>query len=213
MLQKIFLLWPLVFVPVTLYVVTTFGNSAGNVLLGALFFYLLVRKADLRTRKLMVTLAIVSMLFETANVAAGIYKYAGTLGSPAWISFGWAILGWWVSSLRPELERIEFRHAFASVAIALVAVQLATSSFSLVSSVIAIAGLYALSLASRQPFATFAFVSFFAFVAEHFGPASGAWTYFDLSGSGAAIAPDLASLALAYSSVFAFCSWVSGFEK
>ncbi|MBI3588264.1 DUF2878 family protein [Candidatus Micrarchaeota archaeon] len=209
---KILLLWPLVFIPITLYAVTQFGNPAGNAVLGALFLYLLAFKSGLRARRLMVALAVLGMIFETANVAAGIYKYSGTIGAPVWIALGWAILGWWVSELMPQFSKIGFKPAFVAASAALVAFPFLNHTLGL-STPIAIAGLYALSLSSQMPFAAFAFTSLFAMLAEYSGTAFGAWKYFDLSGSGVAVPPDLAGLAMGYSVVMAFCFWISGYEK
>ncbi len=209
---SVFSFWPVLFVPATLYAVRAFGHVGADLLLGALFFYLFVFKSGLAVRRLMICLAVLATLFETANVAAGIYKYDGVLGGPLWISLGWGILGWWTDSLRPGLSKISFRHAFAGICAALLLFPLLNGTLS-VASAIAAAGFYALSLATTSPFGLFLFTALFSMLAEYSGTAMKVWTYFDLNGSGAAIAPNLALLSLAYSMVMAFAFWVSGYEK
>lgn len=203
-------LWPLLFVPLTLFAVKSYGHVAGNLLLGALFLYLIVARSDLKTRRLMIVLAVFSTLFETANVASGAYTYHGTLGAPLWIGLGWAILGWWLVQLSPKLKSVPFWPAFgvASAALALASYLTGTLSVQVAFSV---AGLYVLSLAIAQPFAIYAFTSLFAIVAEWSGTFAGVWTYYDAAQK--AVAPDLAMLALVYPVVLAFSFWVSGFER
>ncbi|MDP2717615.1 MAG: DUF2878 family protein [Candidatus Micrarchaeota archaeon] len=202
-------LWPLLFVPLTLMAVLSFGHDGGNLLLGALFIYLFVRHADLKTRRLMIVLAVFSGLFETANVASGAYEYFGTLGSPLWISLGWAIMGWWVVHILPLARRVPFKAAYAVAAGAIVAAAYLNGTLSLTTP-IALAGLYALSLAVTQPFAIYAFTALFAIVAEFSGTFSGVWGYFNFDGY--PMPPDLAMLALVYPTVMAFSFWASGFE-
>ncbi len=204
-------LWPALFVPLTLYGVSQLGNSAGDVLLGALFFYLIAFRSDIRSRKLMITLAVLGMIFETANVAAGLYKYGGILGAPVWIALGWAILGWWVVQLEPALGKVQRNAWLVLVSVVIAAAAFLNGSLSL-SLPIAIAGLYVISVSSTRPFGVYAFTALFGVLAEFSGPAAGVWNYFSPSGSGAVVPPDLAALALAYASVMAFCSWASGFE-
>jgi hypothetical protein len=210
-LSLLFSLWPVLFVPLTLYGVSQFGNSAGDVLLGALFFYLVVFRSDLRTRKLMITLAVLGMIFETANVAAGLYKYGGILGAPVWIALGWAILGWWVVQLESSLARVERNTWLLIVSVVVAAASFLNGSLS-ISLPIAVAGLYVISVSSNRPFGVYAFTALFGLVAEFSGTAAGVWKYFAPTGGGAVVPPDLAALALAYASVMAFCSWASGFE-
>ena len=204
-------LWPLALVPLTLFLVKNYGHSAGNLLLGAVFAYLFIKKSDIRTRRLMVVLAVMGAIFETANVAAGLYSYFGTLGSPLWISLGWALLGWWVASLEPILSRVRNKAALYASGAAVMLFPLLNGNFSL-SSPIAVAGLYALSLASTLPFAVYAFAALFAILAEYAGTFAGVWGYFNPAGTRAAVPPDLAGLAMAYAIVLAFCFWVSGYE-
>ncbi len=203
-------LWPLLFVPMTILVVQRFGHDGANVLLGALFLYLVIQKADLKLRRLMITLALFSGIFETANVASGAYTYFGAVGSPLWISLGWAILGWWFMQLKPAAEKISFNASFAGIAVVIAAASFFNHTLGL-TTLIAIAGLYALGLAIRQPFALYAFTSLFAIIAEWSGTMGGIWGYFGLNHQ--AVPPDLAMLALAYSVVMAFSIWISGFEN
>jgi len=203
-------LWPLFFVPLTILAVQRFGHDGANLLLGALFLYVFIKKADVKLRRLMIVLAVFSGLFETANVASGAYTYFGTLGSPLWIGLGWAILGWWFIQLKQTAERIPVHASFAAISIIIAVVAAANNTLGL-TTIIAIAGLYALSLSVRQPFALYAFTSVFAIIAEWSGTYSGLWGYFDLNG--APVAPDLAMLALVYSVVMAFSIWVSGYEN
>jgi hypothetical protein len=203
-------LWPLLFVPLTLMAVLSFGHDGGNLLLGALFLYLFVRHADLKTRRLMIVLAVFSGLFETANVASGAYQYVGTLGSPLWISLGWAIMGWWVVKILPLARKIPFNAAYATTAAVIVIASFFNQTISLTTP-IALAGLYALAQAVRQPFAIYAFTSLFAIIAEFSGTFSNVWNYFNVNGN--LIPPDLAMLALVYPIVMAFSIWVSGYEN
>ncbi|MBI5226533.1 hypothetical protein HY994_04860 [Candidatus Micrarchaeota archaeon] len=203
-------LWPLAFVPITILVVQRFGHDGANLLLGALFLYLFIQKADLRLRRLMIVLAVFSGLFETANVASGAYTYFGALASPLWISLGWAILGWWFMQLKPALEKVPFNAAFAAISIVIAAASFSNHTLGLTTA-ISIAGLYALSLSVKQPFAMFAFSSLFAIIAEVSGTYGRIWGYFDLNH--APVPPDLAMLALVYSVVMAFSIWISGYEN
>ncbi len=210
-LSQLFLLWPVIFVPLTLYGVSQFGNSAGNVLLGTLFFYLIAFRSDIRTRKLMISLAVLGMIFETANVAAGLYKYSGILGAPVWIPLGWAILGWWVVQLEPVLAKTG-RNAWLGLVSAIIAAAAFLNGSLSLSLPIAIAGLYVVSISSSRPFGVYAFTALFCVLAEFSGPAVGVWKYFSPTGSGAVVPPDLAALSMAYAVVMAFSSWLSGFE-
>lgn len=203
-------LWPLAFVPLTIFAVQKFGHEAANILLGVLFLGLFVWKADLPLRRLMIVLAVFSGLFETANVASGAYTYFDSLASPLWISLGWAILGWWFMQLKDEAAKISNNSAFAFTLIILVAVSFFNHTLSL-STPIALAGLYALSLAVRQPFALYAFASIFALIAEFSGTYAGIWGYFNVNNQ--PVPPDLAMLALAYPTILAFSIWISGFEN
>ncbi|MEM4255105.1 MAG: hypothetical protein QXR53_02130 [Candidatus Norongarragalinales archaeon] len=209
--KKISLLWPFAFVPATLYAAKAFGHLAATVLLSALFFFLFVRRADVKTRRLMIVLAVFSAVFETANVGVGAYKYSGTIATPVWISIGWGILGWWLASLEKEFAKIGFKTAFAAICVMLVAFPFYNNTLS-ASSAIAIAGLYMLSLCVSQPFSIYAFTALFGMIAEYAGTAVGVWTYYSAAGSGIPVQPDLAFLALAYSLILAFCFWTSGFE-
>ncbi len=202
--------WPLAFVPLTILAVQRLGHDGGNVLLGALFFYLFIKKADLKVRRLMIVLAVFSSLFETANVASGAYTYFGTLGSPLWIGLGWAILGWWFVQLQPAAGKIASNHAFWAISVLIAAAAFFNQTLGLTTA-IAILGLYALGLAVRQPFALYAFTALFAMIAEWSGTYAGIWGYFDLAHQ--PVPPDLAMLALAYSVVMAFSIWISGFES
>ncbi|MBI2444813.1 hypothetical protein HYV43_00290 [Candidatus Micrarchaeota archaeon] len=202
--------WPLAFVPLTILAVQRMGHDGGNVLLGALFFYLFIKKADIKVRRLMIVLAVFSSLFETANVASGAYTYFGTLGSPLWIGLGWAILGWWFVQLQQAAGKISPHHAFGAIAVAIATASFFNHTLGL-STAIAILGLYALGLAVRQPFALYAFTALFAMIAEWSGTYAGIWGYFDLAHQ--PVPPDLAMLALAYSVVMAFSIWISGFEN
>ncbi len=210
--QKSSLLWPFVFVPITLYAAKTFGHLAATLLLSALFFYLFVFKAERKTRRLMIVLAVFSAAFETANVGAGLYSYPGTIGAPLWISIGWAVLGWWLASLEKQFSKISFKTSFAVISLLLVAFPLYNNSFS-VNSAMAIAGLYMLSLCISQPFSLYAFTALFAMVVEYSGTVTGVWNYFNLNGTNGIVPADLAYLALAYSLILAFCFWISGYEK
>ncbi len=203
-------LWPLILVPLTIIAVKQFGHDGANVLLGALFILVFAKKADLKTRRLMIVLAVLSGLFETANVASGAYQYFGALGSPLWISLGWAILGWWFVQLTKEAEKISFNAAFAATAIVIALASFANQTLTLTTP-ISIAALYALSLAVRQPFALYAFVSLFAIIAEWSGTFGNVWGYFNLNHQ--PVPPDLATLAMAYPIVMAFSVWVSGYEN
>jgi hypothetical protein len=204
--------WPLVMVPIMLFAVRQFGNNAGNLILGALFFYLIVMKADGPVRRLMIVLAVIGAIFETANVAAGFYSYAGTIGSPVWVSLGWGILGWWVTRLEPTLSKIPFIPAFA-ISVLMVCSNIVLGSGLTISIPIAIAGLYVVSVCSKKPFGIYAFTTFFGVLAEYSGTATKTWTYYSLSGTGLPVPVDLASLALSYAVVLMFCFWLSGYEK
>lgn len=210
-LQRLFLLWPLVFIPITLYAVKAFGHLAGTLLLSAVFAYLFIYKAEMRLRRFMIVLVVFSAVFETSNVASGAYKYAGTIGSPLWISLGWGILGWWLASLEKEFAKISFKTSFAAICVLLVAFPLVNGSLS-ATSLIAAAGLYLLSLCITQPFSVYAFTAAFGMLAEYAGTATGIWTYYDTFFGVIPIHPDLATLALAYAGVLAFSIWVSGYE-
>ena len=205
-------LWPILFVPATLYVVMQFGNDYANILVAILFFGVFAFKSDMRTRRLMLVLAAMGNIFETANTAAGFYKYIGTLGAPLWIPLGWAVLGWWVASMEGEFRKISMKTGMAVTSAALLLSPLAVGSIS-ISSIIAIAGLYCISLASRLPYAAFGFTALFSIMLEYMGTTIGAWQYFDPMGSGAPIPPNLAALAMAYATALALCLWISGFEK
>ncbi len=210
-LDRLFLLWPLFFIPITLYAVKAFGHLAGTLLLSVVFAYLFIYKAETRLRRLMIVLVVFSQVFETANVASGAYRYAGIIGAPLWISLGWGILGWWLASLEKEFAKISFKTAFAAICVLLIAFPLANGSLS-ATSLIAAVGLYLLSLCVSQPFSTYAFTAFFGMLAEYSGTATGIWTYYDTLIGAVPIHPDLASLALAYATVLAFSIWVSGYE-
>lgn len=203
-----FLLIPIVFAPPILWATRTYGNLFGDFLVGAIFFaaaYVSSRE----TRKLMISLAVISGMFETANVAVGSYAYHGTTGSPLWVSLGWGALGWWLVNAE-ALKKLESRTAFvlASAVIAVTSVITGTLSPFIL---IAIAGLYILSLASSQKFGMFLGTAFLGCFIEYFGTRFGAWGY--LNSTGSVVLPSFASLALSYSAVFAFCFWISGYEK
>lgn len=212
-LESIALFWPLLLVPATLYLVKAYGNIAGTILLGVLFGWIIIYKADVRTRRLMIVLATISAIFETANVGAGLYAYAGTRGSLFWISLGWAIFGWWAIQLTPVLSKLNKKAAFGILGAALLLFPALNGTLS-VSSAIAFAGVYFLSLASAIPVGVYVFSSLFGILAEYSGTALGVWNYFDLTKPIGNIIPvDLASLALSYSVVLAVCFWISGFEN
>ena len=211
-LKKISLLWPFLFVPATLYIAKSFGHLAATFVLSVLFFSLFVFKADVKTRRLMLVLAVFSAVFETANIGVGAYKYLGTITTPTWISIGWGILGWWLVSLEKEFSKISFKTSFAAICVLLVAVPWFNNSLS-VSSAIAIAGLYLLSLCVSQPFSIYAFTALFGMIAEYSGTAAGVWAYFSPSDGKTPVSPDLAYLALGYALILAFCFWISGYEN
>ena len=203
-----FLLIPIVFAPPILLFTRMYGNLYGDFVVGAIFFgaaYFSSRE----TRKLMISLSVISGMFETANVAVGSYAYHGATASPLWVSLGWGAFGWWLVNAN-ILKSLDFKTAFALASAVLVATSLITGTLSPFI-LIAIAGLYVISLASSQKFGVFLGTAFLGCYVEYFGTMFGAWSY--LNSAGSVVIPSFASLALSYSAVFAFCFWISGYEK
>ncbi|GEM_PF-1538642 len=201
--------WPLAFVPLTIVLVQNVGHDAANVLLGALFLFVFIYRSDIRLRRFMIVLAVFSGVFETANLASGSYRLDGAVYSPLWISLGWAILGWWLIKLEPLAKNVSFTAAFVSATVVILLANLATQTLS-VGTPLALAGLYALGLAVRQPFALYAFVCVFSILAELSGTFSGLWGYY--AADGRPLLPDFALMALLYCAVIVSAIWISGYE-
>ncbi len=201
--------WPLLFVPLTIILAKNVGHEAANLLLGAVFLYVFIYRSDIRLRRFMIVLGVFSGIFETANLASGSYSMSGTTVSPLWVSLGWSILGWWLMQLEPLAKRITFTTAFLATIGLIVAANLLSHTFS-VGTPFALAGLYALGLAVRQPFALYTFVCGFSILAEMSGTYSGLWGYYDSNGLN--ILPDFALMALLYCAVIVSAIWISGFE-
>lgn len=203
-----FLLIPVVLAPPILLFTRVYGNLYGDFVVGVIFFAAAYFSSK-ETRKLMITLAVISGMFETANVAVGSYAYNGTSGSPLWVSLGWGALGWWLvnSSI---LKNLEFKAAFPLSVLVIFSTAVLTNTLSPFL-IISIAGLYVISLASSQKYGMFLGTAFLGCFIEYFGTFFGAWSY--LNSAGSVVLPSFASLAMSYSAVYAFCFWVSGYEK
>lgn len=202
---------PLLLIPLTLYAVRSFGTDAGNAIIGLAFLAGIVKFADVKERRLLVTLTILAALFETANVASGAYKYAGTGLPPLWICIGWGVVGLYLMKNRQTFAMVPAQAAYAAAAVFYPVAWYFTGAVPsmLVASLFAIASVYVLSLASRQlqP-AFFLFAGLAGVLIEFCGTSLGIWTYFDQSG--AVIPVNTGSIGLAYAAVVAFGTWLAG---
>lgn len=205
-------LWPFLLLPITLFAVIRFGNPAGDLILGAVLFFLITRESDYPTKRLILSMAVFSIVFEIASVASGSYKYLSTTTVSLWVSFFWGILGWWVASLEFDLSKIPFKYSFAFASMVTLSCVFLGSGLS-INIPITLAGLYAMSKMTKKPFALLAFASFVGVFCEYAGTSFKVWTYLSDSGTGAAVQPDFAALALIYPAVLLFCFWISGYEK
>jgi len=206
------LVLPLFIIPLTLFSVLAFGHDAGNLIIGSCFLIGIARFADKKERRFMIILAVLATIFETVNIAAGSYRYIGTALPPVWIPLGWGVVGLYLLRNVPFFKRIENRPAFALAFLMYVCTWAITgfSTGGLIAAILAVAGIYALSLASGFPVAFFMYSAFMGILIESAGTSSGVWTYF--GPDGAAVAPALAGLGMAYSAIIAFGLWASSVE-
>ena len=211
--QIAMLLIPLLIIPITLYGVSWFGNDAGNAIIGLAFFTGFIKFADMKERKLMLSLAIFAMVFEAANVALGAYKYTNSFLIPFWIPIGWGLVGLYIIKNKSAFERVGKTATLILIALLYLAV-LGISGFStnaIIASVMAAAGTYAISLSSKLPPATFLFTGFLGILIEFAGTGMGTWSYLD--SAGLPISAPFAVLGMSYAAVFAFGTWVSRIDE
>ncbi|MBI5223712.1 DUF2878 family protein [Candidatus Micrarchaeota archaeon] len=211
------LILPLLIIPLTLQGVLMFGHSAADGIIGICFFIGAISIAKTQTeRRFMITLAIFAMLFETANVAIGIYKYIDTIQVPVWVAIGWGVLGIYIVRNLETLKKINDRTAYILSGILFFGIwagqgfQLSGTS-SIIHTIIGVLTIFVLSRSSSYPSAYFFFIALMGVIIEFSGTTFGVWTYFDPA-TKIAILPPLAGLGMAYASVLAFCMWISKLE-
>jgi hypothetical protein len=210
--ELVFLLLPLILIPLTLYAVKSFGHVAGDVIIGAVFFIGIVKFASGSERRFMVILMIFSSLFESINVASGSYKYLGVVWVPLWVGLGWGILGLHLFKNRKLFGKLPPKAAYA-LACVLYFATWAYSGFAilgLIPAIFAVLGVYVLSLSAKLPPSFFLASGFLGVLIEFSGTNLGIWQYFDEAGM--PIAAPLSILGLAYASVVTFVLWLSGLD-
>ena len=207
------LLLPILIIPITLYVAGSFGHTATNFLVGGCFLagFMIFAKTN-EERKLMLVLAIVASLFETSNVAIGAYTYANTIQVPLWVSLGWGVLGIYVVKNLKILNAIPTRVAyFFAVGLYFIAWFHAGMKLEgLFPPIAGILGVYVFSKSTEIQPGFFFYTGLMGMLIEFSGTSAGVWTYF--SSPGVPMLVPLAALGTAYTSVIAFCMWLSKIE-
>ncbi|MFH0737089.1 MAG: hypothetical protein V1827_00875 [Candidatus Micrarchaeota archaeon] len=204
---------PLLLIPLTLYSVSSFGHDAGNAIIGLAFLICFARFADAKERWMMITLAILATLFETANVATGSYRYAGTNSTPIWVCLGWGILGIYLLKNQRVFAMAGANAAYAIAALAYLGAWLYTGALAsmLLYSLFAVLTVYALGLVSERPPSFFLSAGLLGVIIELCGTSFKVWSYF---GPGGGIIPvNTGSIGLAYATVVAFGMFLCGLDK
>jgi hypothetical protein len=210
--ETAFFLLPLLLIPLTLFAVKSFGQVAGDAIIGAAFFIGIAKFAEGNERRFMIIMAIFSSIFESINVASGSYKYLGVVWVPIWVGLGWGLLGLYLFKQRKLFARLGARAAYA-ISCLLYLATWAYSGFSiagLIPALFAVLGVYVLSLSAKLPPAFFLAGGFLGVLIEFSGTNLGVWQYFDEAG--VPIAAPLSMLGLAYASVVAFGLWLGGLD-
>ncbi|MBI2079406.1 hypothetical protein HYT84_01465 [Candidatus Micrarchaeota archaeon] len=207
------LILPLLLIPLTLYAVLNFGHEAGNLIIGAAFLIGLLKFTENQNEKrFIIVLAIFAILFETANVALGLYKYLNVIQVPVWIGLGWGVLGIYLLRNKELLDQIKDNAAYAFTILVYLGVLVwsGVQVTNLIPVLFGIAAVYVLRLSSKFPASFYALASFMGILIEFSGTTVGIWTYFTETGS--IMPPPLAYLGMAYASVIAFALWISRLE-
>jgi hypothetical protein len=208
---------PLFIIPITLLAVHSFGHIAGDIIIGIAFFASIVFVAKTQNeRRLMIVMSIFAMLFETANVAIGIYKYEYTVQIPVWVAIGWGVLGFYIYKNLPVTKLLSLKNSLILSVILFVLVWvLMGSSFSGANGVVALliilGSIFVLSKSSSFPHSFYLHMALCGMLIEYLGTSIGVWTYFDPA-TKIAMGVPLLGLGMAYASVMSFCIWISKLE-
>jgi hypothetical protein len=164
----------------------------------------------------MIVMSIFAMLFETANVAIGIYKYEYTVQIPVWVAIGWGVLGFYIYKNLPITKLLSLKNSLIlSFIIFILVWVLMGSSFSgangIVALLIIIGSIFVLSKSSSFPHSFYLHMALSGMLIEYLGTSIGVWTYFDPATKTVMIVP-LLGLGMAYASVMSFCIWISKLE-
>jgi hypothetical protein len=197
---------PLALLPITILFVSLWGHAVGTLILGSAMLYYFTR-SGINVKRYMITLAVFSAIFETANVAGNHYAYTGISTVPFWVPLGWSVLGWWALNLKNYLK-IQEKNIMAFALIFLTAVSL-LSGQSILSVLVGLTGLWMISRATNYKFVFFTITFLAALLIEFSGTYFGLWTYSTPSG----LPKDWILLGMSYSVFVGACLWLSGIKK
>lgn len=164
----------------------------------------------------MIVMSIFAMLFETANVAIGIYKYEYTVQIPIWVAIGWGLLGFYVYKNLGLISRIPLNLSLIlslvlfSIIWFLMGASLGGAN-GFVALLIICGTIFVLSKASSFTHSMYLHMALSGILIEFLGTSIGVWTYFDPQ-TKTALAVPLLGLGMAYASVMSFCLWISKLE-
>ena len=208
--QLAMLLLPLFIIPLTLYSVSLFGHNAANAIIG-LFFVIGVAKftKTKEEKRFAIILAIFAFVFETANLAIGAYKYVDVVFAPIWVGLGWGVVGLYLLRNSLVLKTITDKHTYVILSLLYLLLWLYNGTIfsEFIFFIFSLAAVYVLSISSKFSASFFGFTSILGIVIEFSGTSFGIWAY--LSELGNVIPAPLAQLGMAYTSVVAFCLWIS----
>ena len=204
--NKIDIVLILALLPITIFSVSVWGNEAGDILLFVGLAYCFL-KSDIKIRRYMLLLVLVSYIFETASVAAKYYTYSGTIGVPFWIAIGWGILGWLAFSLNKKIKLSDK----ICIIVFLVASVLATfiTKGSWFSIPITLVSLWMLSKASGFKMKFFVIVFFLSWLIDFSGTYFKLWSY----GGATGMLSDWVLLGLTYCVFLGVGLWLSKIER
>jgi len=206
MKKYIDILLPLVMLAVASYSISSYGTDTATVILGITMLYYF-NKSTTNVKRYMITLIIITAIYETANVASGKYAYTNVSIIPFWVPIGWSILGWWALNLRQYIK-LEDKHALAFLFVVQVGVFLLYSQ-SLLSILIALTGIWVIAKATTFKISFFIGPYLAALLIEFMGTYLGLWVYSSSNG----LPGDWIILAFGYVSVIGFCLWLAGIKS
>lgn len=208
---------PLLLIPLILISVNAYGHIAGDIIIGLIFFIsIFFFTKTHQERRLMLVMAIFAIIFETANVAIGLYKYIFTIQIPVWVGIGWGVLGLYVYKNLDLTRKINLKNSILLSIVLFVVIWLLlgfslTGSNGFVALLVLIGTVYVLSFSSTFPHAMYLHMALMGILIEFLGTYLGVWTYYDPA-TNLAVATPLLGAGAAYASAMAFCIWISKLE-